>query len=209
MHLVSRVSEIGDFNYVTLLDGKSPNGKEAELVACNPQILLTEKNGEIVLVVIMVVQDPAGGAAPKGISRGRSPKKKLIKNMEIASNVLPRDRWIHCAVHVKEIADRGSESDKLSAEQKSKSKSKGKYVNEKTVLQLLLDGKMVRSAETESGRPPVFQNTIIGCIPSRLHLLFNEENKDRERDRERERESVSREGIINDTNKTEKNHASQ
>jgi hypothetical protein len=199
MHLVSRVSEIGDFNYVTLLDGKSPNGKEAELVACNPQILLTEKNGEIVLVVIMVILDPAGGA-PKGISRGRSPKKKLIKNMEIASNVLPRDRWIHCAVHVKEIADRGSESDKLSAEQKSKSKSKGKYVNEKTVLQLLLDGKMVKSAETESGRPPVFQNTIIGCIPSRLHLLFNEENKDRERDRD----SISREGFNSDTNETGK-----
>jgi hypothetical protein len=206
MHLLSRVSEIGDFNYVTLLDGKSPNGKEPELVACNPQILLTEKNGEIVLEVMTVVLDPAGGVAPKGISRGRSPKKKLIKNMEITSNVLPRDRWIHCAVHVREIADRGSESEKLSAESKSKTKSKGKIIKEKTVLQLLLDGKMVKTAETESGRPPVFQNTIIGCIPSRLHLLFSDEEKDKDRDRERERERDSGGSIgpTSDTNKTEK-----
>ena len=202
LHLISRVSEIGDFNYLTLLNGNnsnsSSNTKENEDNDFSPQITLIEKNKEFFLEVRMSVQDLSKNNSPKGFLRNRTTRKRPIKIVEIASNFLPFDQWIHCSINVNETVC-SSKFDYPNTTTKEKEKENENINNtfndniyenininllgqkseidcvEKTNIELFIDGNLVRSKSIEGGRCPVYRNVIIGSIPLGLHLSFNEE----------------------------------
>ena len=183
LHLISRISEIGDFNYVTLLDVNSRKLKDTDLTPCSPQIILIEKNGEIVLNLKMAIYDTSRTIVPKGAPRGRSSRRRPIKYIELASNKLPRNQWVHCSICVQERMTREVDNSEIEGSydvvprNKNKNNTENSVSYEKTSVDLYLNGILDKSECMLGGRPPVHQNIIIGCIPSRLELLHKEQTE--------------------------------
>ena len=99
------MSEIGDFNYVDLLNGNSVKSTDTNSIHCNPQITLIEnKDKKIVMEVIMSVNDTAFVPfIPRNLPRLIPKKKRSIKRIEFLSCDFPTNSWVHCVLQGNEI----------------------------------------------------------------------------------------------------------
>jgi hypothetical protein len=179
LHLISRISEISDFNYLKLLNGnlhEKIEDKNKKIFECNPQILLLQKNNDIVLQISMTIYKNLEGIKNKKDDENSSSqnvkplKKREINNISLISDKLPRDVWIHCAVETKEtvvISEKDGEMNDYKEIRKKNGKIKMNK-NEKTTVNLFLNGSLIHGECAMGGRTPVYQNVIIGCIPSNL-----------------------------------------
>jgi hypothetical protein len=181
LHLISRISEISDFNYLKLLNGnfhEKIEDKNKKNFECNPQILLLQKNGDIVLEINMTIyknlegiKNEKNGDENTSSQNVKPLKKREINNISLISDKLPRDVWIHCAVEVRETVVISEKDSEINDYKAIKGKKNGKIKmnkNEETTLNLFLNGSFIRGAAAMGGRTPVYQNVIIGCIPSNL-----------------------------------------
>ena len=131
--------------------------------------------------------------------------------MEIVSNFLPLNQWIHCAINVNEIicssnsntnnTSTNTKWKEINAEKTFKNSSENTNENtdynaskkfirntseertenekgsiEKTVIELFIDGNLVKSDSIDGGRCPVYRNVIIGTIPSGLNFDYSSED---------------------------------
>lgn len=142
---------------------------------CNPQILLLQKNNDVVLQVNMTIyknleriNDEKNDNENSSSHKVKPLRKREIRNMSLISDNLPRDKWIHCAVEAKETFVTTEIECNVNNYKEMKGRNKIKK-SEETTMNLFLNGCFIRGESAMGGRTPVYQNVIIGCIPSNLH----------------------------------------
>ena len=181
LHLISRVSEISDFNYVDLLEGNSVKSTVTDSIHCCPQIILRENNEKkIIIEVNMSVSDTTSlPLLPKNVFRSFPKKKRPANKIVLISSNFPINSWIHCVVQSEEFMDRKelnksdhNDDNEVSNDKNCKNENvtKNKLLRgvEKTIISLYFDGKLIASDSAVGGRPSVYQSVIIGTIPTQL-----------------------------------------
>ena len=196
LHLLSRIPEVGDFNYISLLSGGaavSPSRKStassSSVCHCSPTVYLSEDNsGDLSMQVVvtvyqsMITPTSVNGKVEKPIEAGPSikqPRRIELSYSSEGSGGIPRDRWVHCAIHVKEEVTIGGTADTGGgnvagggpAPATAATGGKKQCTNETTSASLHVDGELVHSGQVDGGRPSVYQTVVVGTIPSNLGLL--------------------------------------
>lgn len=144
-HLLSRVPETGEFNYLALFAHKFP-------CACNPSVFLVSDDGEHFYLSVYVTLPPQGKATAA---------LKHSRRIHMKSKPLVRDRWTRVSIS-------------LSVE-RSINNSGVKVAEELTKVILYFDGKLEQEAEASSSfsRTSLHQTLVIGAVPTSFSSDIN------------------------------------
>ena len=162
LHLISRIPEVSDFNYITYLTS-DPNE-----CLCSPSVaLVADKEGYLALQVYMntyhstVTRTVSTRAGQHADTRKRTPVLLEVPPIRITRY----DTWMHCVVQVAESWKPPPTLSTVYSTTPTSSTSLSTAVEETTTLSVFVDGVLADTVTALGGGGPVYQNVLIGSLP--------------------------------------------
>lgn len=165
VHLLSRIEETSDINFVSLVSGKSSS--------CNthPTVLISYEGDNVYLEVNITIMEN-NSLDLKSNSEKRSPK--ICHKIQLRSSQLNFDKWLNFALDLSQVCEEKVIEIKPYSIEEKNTKYKVNRID-KTLISLYINGKLEAKTESIGGRSQLHQNIILGTIPWELGAK-NEEN---------------------------------
>ncbi len=143
IHILSRIQETGDLNFVSLVSAKS-----VASMMTNPTVILSYEEGCPFLYVYVSVNEIVSASSSSLNSNNKAKRVKVTRKISLKSNKVVTDQWIHCAIDLHQTNNNNVEMTEVSF-----------YIN----------GSMVDKGSCTGSRSQLHQNMVVGTIPCDLH----------------------------------------
>jgi alpha-tubulin suppressor-like RCC1 family protein len=139
VHILSRIQETGDLNFVSLVGAKSITS-----MMTNPTVILSYEEGDAYLCVYVSVNEVVCSTSTNST---KAKRVKTTKKISLKSSKVVTDQWIHCAIDLCQTKSNDIE---------------------KTEVTFFINGAIVDKGSTTGSRSQLHQNMVIGTIPCDL-----------------------------------------
>jgi hypothetical protein len=158
VHLLSRIEETSDINFVSLVSGK------ASSFNTHPTVVISYEGDDVYLEVDVTIMEN-NASDLKSNSDKRS--SKICRKIHLKSSQLNFDRWLNFALDLSQLSEEKVIEIKPNSIEEKSSKYKVNRID-KTIVSLFINGKLEAKTESLGGRSQLHQHIILGTIPWEL-----------------------------------------